>query len=171
MSTRGIIAQAKGDGFEGVYQHSDSYPNGLGPDLWQALQARGAKAVVVEDIEAHRGGWSTYPDRCYCHTMERNGPEMVMTQSQADWLFIEWGYVIDPDSNRLGVVVGLVREPGDHAEFSERNGNRREWREDNYGYRLVGSFPIDGPEPEWSVLEEQGEQIRDDARRALGLSV
>lgn len=37
MSTRGAIARAIQDGWIGVYNHSDSYPTGLGRNLWDAL--------------------------------------------------------------------------------------------------------------------------------------
>ncbi|KXA90372.1 hypothetical protein AKJ61_00800 [candidate division MSBL1 archaeon SCGC-AAA259B11] len=38
MSTRGCVAIKREDGWEGIYNHFDSYPTGLGADLWERLQ-------------------------------------------------------------------------------------------------------------------------------------
>jgi len=38
MSTRGCVAIGKEDGFCGVYNHYDSYPTGLGHEIWKELQ-------------------------------------------------------------------------------------------------------------------------------------
>jgi hypothetical protein len=52
MSTRGAIAVRKGKGWQGVYNHSDSYPTGLGPDVWQVIQeslkGQGLKSLCKE---------------------------------------------------------------------------------------------------------------------------
>lgn len=37
MSTRGCVAIKREDGWEGIYNHFDSYPTGLGADLWERL--------------------------------------------------------------------------------------------------------------------------------------
>ncbi len=39
MSTRGCVAIAKGKGWIGVYNHFDSYPEGLGKNLWAHLKS------------------------------------------------------------------------------------------------------------------------------------
>lgn len=38
MSTRGCVAVKQQQGFKGVYNHYDSYPEGLGKDIWDYLQ-------------------------------------------------------------------------------------------------------------------------------------
>lgn len=38
MATRGVVAIKKGNGWIGVYNHWDSYPTGLGKELWLHLQ-------------------------------------------------------------------------------------------------------------------------------------
>lgn len=52
MSTRGAIAYRAGDGWEGVYNHSDSYPTGLGKELWAFING-GRLAFSDETAEAH----------------------------------------------------------------------------------------------------------------------
>lgn len=151
MSTRGVIARAKADGWEGVYQHSDSYPTYLGRHLWAGLHnGRSPADFVAQDIEAHKGGWSSWPDRCYCHDMDRDGPTMAITDKDVDWLFSEWVYVIDPDSATFSVIRGCVRRDGTHTETAP---DGRTWEAENYGCSLVGSFSLDGEEPDWMALE------------------
>ena len=63
MSTRAVIARQTNDGWEGVYQHSDGYPTGLGRELWSALhQEHGGNvlAFLHAVIDSHPGGWSHF---------------------------------------------------------------------------------------------------------------
>lgn len=58
MSTRGAIAIARGDGWVGVYNHSDSYPTWLGPRIWRYLQEDGYVAfeeAVIRGMNIHTG--------------------------------------------------------------------------------------------------------------------
>ncbi|MFN2490284.1 MAG: hypothetical protein ABR529_11225 [Actinomycetota bacterium] len=60
MSTRAVIARQTNDGWEGVYQHSDGYPTGLGLELWSALHhehSGNVLAFVRAVIDSHPGGW------------------------------------------------------------------------------------------------------------------
>jgi hypothetical protein len=62
MSTNGIIARPKGDGWEGRYHHWDSYPSGLGKALWSAYHERFARNLHFMTkvlIDQHPAGWST----------------------------------------------------------------------------------------------------------------
>lgn len=58
MSTRGCVAIAKGDGFRGVYNHFDSYPTGLGKELWAHLQGRDLEQFAKELLQY--GDWREY---------------------------------------------------------------------------------------------------------------
>jgi hypothetical protein len=64
MSTRAVIARQTSDGWEGIYQHSDGYPTGLGRELWRSLHSpeyNGDIARFLNDvIDAHPGGWSHF---------------------------------------------------------------------------------------------------------------
>ena len=64
MSTRAVIARQTFDGWEGVYQHSDGYPTGLGRELWRCLHSAeyaGDVTRFLEDvIDAHPRGWSHF---------------------------------------------------------------------------------------------------------------
>lgn len=131
MSTRGVIARAKGDGWEGVYHHWDSYPTGLGRKLWTALYQEFHGSV--EDflhyvVDTHRAGWSSFPNNPY----EPSEPDMVINDQTVEPLFHEYVYVFSP---RMLTVFGSTVP------------------EQNYELDLFGSFPLDGPEPNWSYLE------------------
>jgi len=118
MATRGIIAEPHGDSWWGVYHHWDSYPGGLGRELWHLYQDRyhgDIGAMRTELVHAHRGGWSTIvganwehepgfveygnaaapPDRpqCYCHGDRHEGP-FPLRVSGGDNGDIEYIYVL-----------------------------------------------------------------------------
>ncbi|MEM3658424.1 MAG: hypothetical protein QXQ66_08445 [Candidatus Hadarchaeum sp.] len=48
MSTRGCVAVKMGNGWVGVYNHSDSYPTGLGKELWDHLKTQDLRAFAEE---------------------------------------------------------------------------------------------------------------------------
>lgn len=65
MSTRGLIARKTKTGFEGVYHHFDSYPQGLGNELWNTYHGHfqgDLKCMLVAMIDKHPAGWSTILD-------------------------------------------------------------------------------------------------------------
>ena len=67
MSTRGVIAYSIGESWEGVYNHSDSYPTGLGISVQQWLIDTPDFEEFKKFIQAHLGGFSSFPETCYCH--------------------------------------------------------------------------------------------------------
>lgn len=159
MSTRGVIAKTTKDGFEGVYNHSDSYPRWLGRNLWEALHEGQEPRIFVEEwIEAHPGGWADFPEACYCHDSPQDEPEMIVSQDTVDWLFTAWAYAIDPERRTFSVIVGCVLRPGKRVK-SHANGQSREF--ESYGSQLVGTFSLDGDEPPWELVEEQGSRVRE----------
>lgn len=61
MSTRAVIARQRNDGWEGVYQHSDGYPTGLGRELWRTFRTSDSlDSFLVGVIDTHPGGWSHF---------------------------------------------------------------------------------------------------------------
>lgn len=175
MSTRGVIAKREGDGWRGVYQHSGSYPTWLGNALWADLHGGCGsvtpQAFVQKEIDGHLGGWSAWPDSCYCHSSEweaRDNSDMVTTERTVDWLHIEWIYVIDPEALTFAVICGQIRRLGAHLKQSASG---RSWARDNYGCELLAVFPLDGPEPDWQDLENAGGERRDRAEQSAGASV
>lgn len=64
MSTRGCVAIANGDGFRGVYNHFDSYPSGLGKELWDHLQGKDLEQFAKELLQY--GDWREYLNGGVC---------------------------------------------------------------------------------------------------------
>ena len=83
MSTRGCVAIKKNDSWEGVYNHFDSYPEGLGIRVYNHLK------TIAEDEEAlqrfksellHAGDWRHYLNGCkceYCGKQEVGQPHSI----------------------------------------------------------------------------------------------
>ncbi|OPY54658.1 MAG: hypothetical protein A4E48_00237 [Methanosaeta sp. PtaU1.Bin060] len=63
MSTRGVIARKVGhSSFKGVYHHWDSYPSGLGKELWHIYHGYfqgDLGAMLHKLIDEHPAGWSS----------------------------------------------------------------------------------------------------------------
>lgn len=165
MSTRGMIARQNGEGFEGVYHHFDSYPDGLGKTLWEQIQWRlqdesieGVEKFVKILLDEHRAGWSSINEvdwslapgygskgpQCYCHGERSEPANELITESTANWLFIEWAYVIDIEKQTFTIVEGC-----------QRNGIGNNKSSDGYGYKIINTFPFSGEEPNWSKLTEE----------------
>lgn len=131
MSTRGFITFAVNGQLKTAYNHSDSYPFGLGIDLLKWLretdhaqireQAAALRVIdrdakpTAEDIE-HLKPWTDLgvstrsTDDWYCLLRDTQGDPAAMLAAgiiedasgfPADSLFAEWGYVIDLDGDGL----------------------------------------------------------------------
>ena len=125
------------------------------------------QAFVDVYIKGHKGGWSSFPDECYCHSPEfvmRDGArDEMMTDKTADPLFIEWVYVIDVENKKMLIYVG-GRAKGKHIEKSlpdKDTGEVRSWKSENYKHYLVCELDInpDVPEPNWEFVEATGSKI------------
>jgi len=53
MSTRGAVAWGNLEHWTGIYQHYDSYPSGLGQDVWDKIKEIGA-GNLAEELQKHR---------------------------------------------------------------------------------------------------------------------
>jgi hypothetical protein len=154
MSTRSVIAVAKGDGWQGIYCHMEGYPTYQGPELWRVWHTAYLGDLTAFEqgvITGHPAGYSTFPDDCHCHNEwgDKDG-EMLYTHNdeQASALFIEWVYVF---SRR--VLTIFTSEPTGEQQRCE-NDNGRWWMEPAYRWVVVCQVPLDGPEPDWQVIED-----------------
>lgn len=179
MSTRGVIARLKGDGWAGVYNHFDSYPTGLGEALWQSLHQEyggDVEAFLKAVVDDTPQGWSTFCKSDYAlrvhHKLERperipygaDEPDSRMTSEDVACLKIEWVYAFGP---RTMVVFtnAKVRElrEGQHGTYrapwayEKMDGRIERFPACYYVMKVVGVYPLDGPEPDWKAIE-QGEE-------------
>jgi len=169
MSTHGIIAQRCGEGWEGVYNHSDSYPKELGKELWDILHNKfknNLDKFLRFAIYEHYAGWSFFGSRCYCHDESRkvhNEDSLFFINPDDDKdgytayvhrLFWEWLYIFDRERRVMEIWAnydtgrrGLV-----YSEEQERmiNINKYDWMK-------VAEVDLDGEEPDWSEIQAKVE--------------
>jgi hypothetical protein len=132
MSTRAAIAVGTPEKWEGIYQHWDGYPAGLGKALWDMAHKKGV-AKIRSDIFNHPGGFSSYPDECYCHTRKETLADGRLSSENDDPLFIEYVYVISEDNKTMFVLS------------SEMVGVE-------YKHKLMATIDLAGEEPNWDHL-------------------
>jgi len=66
MSTRGAVAIKNGNGWTGVYNHWDSYPQGLGKELWDYLHQDGLDLNQFAQELLRYDDWRNYRDGGIC---------------------------------------------------------------------------------------------------------
>lgn len=199
MSTRGCVAVWTGrHRWRGVYNHSDSYPTGLGKELWDYLHQDGVDLIKFGEELMHYGDWREYRNGGLCEycgkvgvgqphtisgdiyvahhqdgqafpdpdaTKHQHGTEKARIRSEhekQEGLFIEWVYVIDPKRRTLTVLTAL-RDFGEHT----RKGNAGSFKSPNYRWEPLGTFSLDGEEPEWEYLEHLDEILGERAHELV----
>jgi hypothetical protein len=160
MSTRSVIAKPEGDGWKGVYCHWDGYPTHRGKQVWAAFHELGSADALREYAIREKGYWSSFA--VPSTTRAGDWVDQVDDQfvdSQGDDCGTEWCYVIGdrelyvldrrwgtPNSDD-GKMVGMFGCGADAGK----------------GYwKLVGTYPWDGDEPNWEKIEGNTETEDDD---------
>lgn len=138
MSTRGAIALGTQKAWLGVYNHMDSYPTGLGKDLWNAIKTRGFDRVV-DNIRNSKNPLDGSPA----------DPESYKT---VDPLYIEWVYIINPDTRNMCILKSVPKS--DPSKMKSK-----------YKEAYVGTISLNGEEPNWEAVEKLGENINDAAHK------
>jgi len=166
MSTRGCVAIGTPKAWRGVYNHFDSYPTGLGIDVWDLLLHEkdlnefAERLLSFDDWRSYlSGGICEYcgkkttqphsisgniyinktikhPDpecKYHQHDTYENIEEAHVTHLNADPLFIEWVYVIDPQKREFHILSGNFRA-GCHE--------------------LKGTYKLDSTEPDWERIKK-----------------
>ena len=147
MSTRGCVAVGTPERWVGRYNHSDSYPSGLGKEVWGMLKGGMDPADVLEEF----------------------GDEI--TSHRPDPLFIEWVYVMDDGDQPYGprnderLHLDVLASQGFVKRRMLNTGlgatlrpilKSGWWDYGRYAHRyvLIGRFSLSGPEPDWELLED-----------------
>ena len=163
MSTRSVIAQRAGDGWEGVYHHSDGYPTGLGCYLFRLIrhQYKGDVHTFLNWVLSHDGGWSSIysgPEgpTCYCHGYfaERDriepGQKAGWHTSEEHGFDIEWVYAFDPNSHKMAVLKHDLFACSDYKSLPSA---RTTDKATGPCMKLAGVVDLNGPEPDWGAIE------------------
>lgn len=179
MSTRSVIGIQTERGFRGVYCHWDGYPTNRGKQIWEVLvhffqdvprhelpsggEETQAQATIRKFgevfVDAHPGGWSSFPFVCFCHVEER---EENMRRTGKSWREVdleEWGYVLDYERGCLIIidhsdlsklaVLEINKESMDSANHSLAFANDKETRE-----------KYSKTQPDWEWIENMEERGR-----------
>jgi hypothetical protein len=112
MSTRGCVAIAQGDGWLGVYNHSDSYPTWLGKQLWNHLQGKDLKQFADELLSYD--DWREYLAGGVC---EYCGEKAGQPHSISGVIFM--GPPISPEVQRNLDQTGYRDPEAKHHEHGE----------------------------------------------------
>ena len=155
-SISGLIACRSDERFKTKTEmraHYDSLPG------WQERHADIERAVDFEwQIRRNikRTGHPD-PDALFHEHDTRPPEEQHITSDNPDPLFIEWVYVIDPTAATLHVLMHTGIPNPTRQPYKEKCRSKCPGRWD-YGHCLywhepVGSFPINGLEPDWETLE------------------
>ena len=157
MSTRGCVAVGVPAKWEGVFNHWDSYPAGLGKEVWKILSGRDDLRSLCDEILS-AGRWEAF-----LHRMDPM--EDYVTSETPDPLFIEWVYIIDPERRMLHILHNQSVGKDDWSKPRLDPPQLLPGRIVDYGrfrYRhvLAAKVRIDGPEPDWSAItrEKHGEE-------------
>ena len=94
MSTRGCVAIKTKSGWRGIYNHSDSYPTGLGKELWEHLKEKDLNKFAEELL--HYDDWRNYLAGGVCPYCGRRGLSQPHSIASAIWNR-EFGKVRYPD--------------------------------------------------------------------------
>lgn len=128
---------------------------------WEAMPwAKEAPEQVKESIKGdlyildclRKDGYPDHEKRFHAHS-EGEVKERQLTETQNDPLFIEWVYLIDPEKRVLHVLA--------HRSTTRK----RKSGIHEYEHALVGTYPLDGPEPDWTAVEKKGDRIGEQAAR------
>jgi hypothetical protein len=151
MSTRSVIAVAAGDGWHGRYTHFDGYPTEAGKEWWCVFHTYAdLTSFEAAIITAHPGGYRQAGGECYCHDVgdDPNGCMYTDRDEKEEALMLEWVYVFG-----RRVLTIYTNEPTGEEQRCE-NSVGRWWMEPCYRWVVVCQVPLDGPEPDWQVIED-----------------
>lgn len=236
MSTSGFVGIGTPDQFHARYNHYDSYPTGLGLEVWTTVQrflsddgnlhgfARtllgytdwrqmeaggiceycgqrtsqphsisGVLGIADQfshaaSLAAYRAtlqqrGFSApdarrraqaewpivrnlrrtgYPDPEAQHHRHDTLADSDITPDTINWLFMEWGYLVDPDAHTLHVMVGCIETPLTYTvDIIRRDGTHELWdQRQRYTGAVVASYDLAGPEPAWGGVKSDGDALQ-----------
>jgi len=105
MGTRGCVCWREKDGsWLGAYNHFDSYPAGLGEEVWQRCRDKGSMEYLIERLKRYRR-WECMVD---CREPVE---EDKLFDPRYHPVFMEWVYLLDPKSNTIEVYSNCEVPP------------------------------------------------------------
>lgn len=195
MSTRGAVAIKTDKGWRGVYNHFDSYPDGLGREVWVHLKTQ------VDSLKEFATGllatddWRNYLGGGLCEYCGKRGlgqphtinGEVAYSKSEgfadpeakhhkhgdlSDKITHDTGdplfieYVYVIDADKKTMTILTgVRQKG-YTEEKSHDGST--FKSPNYGHVEVETVSLEGNEPDWEALDQKAGKIREQAHANCG---
>jgi hypothetical protein len=200
MSTRAAVAYSPKDkkgpeDWVGVYSHFDGYPSGLGKKIWDLIHSKkylgndlheigSVRETKPEDviqafinvmIKGHKGGWSSFGEKCYCHdpsfvirdnSSEEDETDMRLdSRVNPDPLFMEYVYILNPMRKTM-TILESKHKPEDKYEKKEVSDKPAKLLKDGYWdyghcqvkHQLLAVVDLMGKEPKWEELQGWGDE-------------
>jgi len=185
MGTRGCIARLTEKGFEGRYHHWDSYPSGLGEQLFKLYHEHfkeNLDVMLKELIDKHPAGWSTICGRDFslkagfleygksvkssedydknkqplCYCHgDRKEKAWLVTEKDASDSGVEWVYAFDTQAKTMQILASY-NEDGTKMIGAFGCGNP------NATWKIIKIVELDGKEPDWHCIENN---VRDESHK------
>lgn len=165
MSTRGAVAIRQDDGtWKGVYNRYDSYPTGLGRNLFKVIDNTGNLEQFAEDLLLY-DTWENFVDQ---DLDIGNRMEHIKSDKNPNPLYLEWVYVIDVKNKKLKVLTNKdVTDKVGTKDISQEEKPKKVDGGWHYGHCVfkhekVAEYDLSKGEPDWQKLEEKIYNINSD---------
>lgn len=146
MGTRGLCGFRVDGQDKLMYNHSDSYPSGLGVDVFnfvrglKSVKEAAAKARSIVLLEETDENYSKYRAmQGDLAEMLRSGVMLDGHEFALDSLFCEWAYILDFDQNVLEVYRGFVKKQGTGRYDKTPRDEKKEF----FGIHLLRTLSFD----------------------------
>lgn len=113
-------------------------PNNIKAHVFRQLQ----DGVLTPDV-----------DRIYHRHILRD-TKVKSENGYIDGLFLEWLYIVDPETYSLEVFKA-VRDEGIRLVISPT----KQWEQPNYQYFPIGLYSLFSEEPDWASIENKGKRL------------
>lgn len=104
-----------------------------------------------------------YPDpkqEFHKHNSPKMIQELKIRPDHINWLFMEWGYVLEPETNTMHIFKGCIRTPIQYTTtYIRDNGSR----DSGSAIRFIGAYLCSvnllSQEPDWEQIESDARDI------------
>jgi hypothetical protein len=109
--------------------------------------------AIVENLQT-----TGYPDPQVLYHQHDDPASAAITPNTIDWIFMEWGYIIDPSLLMLHVYKGCVATPISYEKlFIRPSGETDLYTSHRTTGVLTHTLSLTEPEPDWDTLEHEAE--------------
>lgn len=129
MNTRGIVAVGTPAHWNGVYNHFDSYREGLGKELKEMAESM-SLAEMARLVKTNRQGFSSFPSAysSFPSAYPKDEEDITFssdTMTKSDWLDMEYVYIIDVDAGKIWWGHHYFESSDPHKDYEA--GPPKEW--------------------------------------------